>query len=95
MPGHRIGLREVPYDGYTAELHKGETVLTAAETNQYKKYLNGLESAASGIVNGINASNMMMSSGSTEARIIINLGGAKIAEQVFRLNKQGKLAFEG
>ena len=96
VPGkHRIGLREVPYDGYTAELHKGETVLTAAETNQYKKYLNGLESAASGIVNGINASNMMMSSGSTEARIIINLGGTKIAEQIFRLNKQGKLAFEG
>ena len=92
---HRIGLREVPYDGYTAELHKGETVLTAAETNQYKKYLNGLESAASGIVNGINASNMMMSSGSTEARIVINLGGTKIAEQIFRLNKQGKLAFEG
>ena len=91
----RIGLREVPYDGYQAELHKGETVLTAAETNQYKKYLNGLESAASGIVNGINASNMMMSSGSSEARIIINLGGAKIAEQIFRLNKQGKLAFEG
>ena len=96
VPGkHRIGLREVPYDGYTAELHKGETVLTAAETNQYKKYLNGLESAASGIVNGINASNMMMSSGSTEARIVINLGGTKIAEQIFRLNKQGKLAFEG
>jgi phage-related protein len=93
--GHRIGLREVPYDGYAATLHKGETVLTAAETNQYKKYLNGLESAASGIVNGINASNMMMSSGSTEARIVINLGGTKIAEQIFRLNKQGKLAFEG
>ena len=91
----RIGLREVPYDGYQAELHKGESILTAAESNQYKKYLSGLESAASGIVNGINASNMMMSSGSTEARIVINLGGTKVAEQIFRLNKQGKLAFEG
>ena len=91
----RIGLREVPYDGYQAELHKGESILTAAESNQYKKYLNGLESAASGIVNGINASNMMMSSESTEARIVINLGGTKVAEQIFRLNKQGKLAFEG
>lgn len=37
--GHRIGLREVPYDGYVATLHKGETILTAAETNAYKKLL--------------------------------------------------------
>lgn len=36
----RVGLREVPYDGYFAELHKGETILTAAETNQYKKWIN-------------------------------------------------------
>lgn len=32
--GHRIGLNEVPYDGYQAVLHKGERVLTAAEVNQ-------------------------------------------------------------
>lgn len=94
-PQQRIGLREVPYDGYQAMLHKGETVLTAAETNQYKKYLDSLNGAAAGIVNGINAANMMSSTGSTEARIVINLGGSKIAEQIFRLNKQGQLAFEG
>lgn len=40
VPGKRIGLREVPYDGYTAELHKGEAILTAAETNQYRNWLN-------------------------------------------------------
>lgn len=34
---HRTGLREVPYDGYIAELHKGEMVLTAYEAKQYKK----------------------------------------------------------
>ncbi len=33
----RTGLREVPFDGYVAELHKGEMVLTAAEANQYQK----------------------------------------------------------
>ena len=38
--GKRVGIREVPYDGYPAELHKGETVLTATEANQYKKWLN-------------------------------------------------------
>ena len=41
--GQRIGLREVPYDGYAATLHKGETVLTAAETNRYKAMLNAAE----------------------------------------------------
>lgn len=35
---HRVGLSEVPYDGYIAELHKGEMVLTAAEANQYSKH---------------------------------------------------------
>lgn len=33
----RVGFKEVPYDGYVAELHKGEMVLTAAEANQYQK----------------------------------------------------------
>ena len=35
--GKRIGLREVPYDGYEAVLHKGEAIMTAAEVNQLKK----------------------------------------------------------
>lgn len=34
---HRTGLREVPFDGYTAELHKGEMVLTAAEAKRYQQ----------------------------------------------------------
>ena len=38
---HRTGLNEVPYDGYIAELHQGERVLTAAEANQYDKYRQG------------------------------------------------------
>lgn len=37
--GHakRIGLREVPYDGYEAILHKGEAIMTAAEVNKLNK----------------------------------------------------------
>lgn len=46
-PKKRIGLREVPYDGYMAELHKGETVLTAAETNLYRDFLNASEGRTS------------------------------------------------
>lgn len=34
--GHAAGLKWVPYDKYPALLHKGETVLTRAEADQYR-----------------------------------------------------------
>ena len=34
-PGHYNGLKSVPYDGYTARLHKNERVLTAKENAEY------------------------------------------------------------
>ena len=37
--GLRRGTREIPYDGYQAELHKGERVLTANENNQYERMM--------------------------------------------------------
>lgn len=33
---HKTGLMSVPYDGYVAELHRGEMVLTKNEANQYR-----------------------------------------------------------
>jgi hypothetical protein len=33
---HAGGLSNVPFDGYIAELHKGEAVLTASENNDYR-----------------------------------------------------------
>ena len=50
---HRTGLREVPYDGYMAELHKGEMVLTAAEA---KRYQNG-NTSRDGVVNNVTVNN--------------------------------------
>ena len=41
---HAGGINEVPYDGYIAELHKGERVLTASENNA----LNARETTSSG-----------------------------------------------
>lgn len=40
---HRTGLQEVPYDGYIAELHQGERVLTAAENNFYENLLDKMK----------------------------------------------------
>ena len=34
---HADGLPYVPFDGYRAELHKGERVLTKSEAEQYAK----------------------------------------------------------
>lgn len=33
---HRLGLARVPYDGYIAELHEGERVLTKTEAERYR-----------------------------------------------------------
>lgn len=38
---HETGLARVPYDGYVAELHKGERVLTAEEANSYGNVARG------------------------------------------------------
>lgn len=51
---HRTGLREVPYDGYIAELHKGEMVLTAAEAKRYKS---GTTGGGNGVINNVTVNN--------------------------------------
>ena len=38
---HKRGLRFVPFDGYIAELHKGERVLTAKEAKKYNQGIGG------------------------------------------------------
>ena len=43
---HAGGLAYVPFDGYIAELHKGERVLTASEAKAYK---NGEKSSGGGV----------------------------------------------
>lgn len=41
IPKHETGLSFVPYDGYIAELHKGERVLTANENQNYTNAMSG------------------------------------------------------
>lgn len=48
---HRNGLTSVPFDGYVAELHKGERVLTAEESKAYNSTINNNTINASKINN--------------------------------------------
>lgn len=68
---HALGLSYVPWDGYIAELHKGEMVLTSAQAEALKSYMDsgiqadnsGLSNLGAGIVNGIQTAMSGMNSG--------------------------------
>lgn len=71
MP-HATGLNYVPYDGYLAELHKGEMVLTARQAEMMRSTgvtNNSMQSVAAAMVNGMQA----ISPGISDTPININL----------------------
>ena len=43
---HAQGLDRVPFDGYRAELHKNESVLTASESQEWRNYKSGKQNTA-------------------------------------------------
>lgn len=76
---HAIGLPYVPYDNYPALLHKGETVLTRAEADQYRKGNNTNNSNVFNInINGYNRSTdeILDELEDRLLRVAANMGGA-------------------
>jgi len=63
---HKTGLDYVPFDGYIAELHRGERVLTAEENNAYSNVENNSFS-------DVKTSKSIKNSNKSDRRVILNL----------------------
>ena len=81
---HASGLSYVPFDGYLAELHKGEMVLTRAQAAQLRSIgfeRSGLGVASAGIINSVSGN----SSGDNSYTFNLVLpDGSKLASYMFR-----------
>jgi hypothetical protein len=75
--GHASGLPYVPYDGYQAELHRGETVLNANNTTDLMNVIKALANNASGSGGGTQTINL-----------VVELDGATLARQTYTYNQK-------
>lgn len=80
---HAGGLDYVPYDGYIAQLHKGERILTATEAQQRTLTEEGMGQMMVQLMNAVE--------GGTGPREVVlhvttTLGGATVDEQIYRCN---------
>lgn len=71
---HKTGLDYVPYDGYIAELHRGERVLTAEENNAYSSTESNEFSNTS---NSVNTKNSNKSDKKIILNLTVNMSGTK------------------
>lgn len=69
---HANGLNYVPFDGYIAELHKGEMVLTRSEANSIRRLLSSGLSRIGTAMNPTIPSVSPMNSGTNPLTVIIN-----------------------
>lgn len=70
---HASGLPFVPYDGYTAELHRGETVLNAGSTQDLLGAIKSLASNSS-------------SRGDISLNLTVELDGATLSRKMYKFN---------
>lgn len=74
IPGHATGLNEVPYDEYTANLHKGEMVLTAKASKQFRS-LGGTKDGLPSLISNGNGSETINTQSRFNPTVVINLYG--------------------
>lgn len=80
---HAGGLDYVPYDGYIAQLHKGERILTATEAKQRTLTEEGMGQMMVQLMNAVEGG-----AGPKEVvlHVTTTLGGATVDEQIYRCN---------
>lgn len=74
---HAAGLNYVPWDGYLAQLHKGEMVLTRQQAELLRSSQNGLtrgdlQSVTSAAVNALSAGQSIGTMGPIEINLVVN-----------------------
>jgi hypothetical protein len=72
---HRTGLYRVPFDGYIAELHRGERVLTAREAQEYDRVMYSAALARPAYVFNNTTNNYSGSQANTTQTVKIDLNG--------------------
>lgn len=85
---HANGLTRVPYDGYIAEVHKNESILTAKEANEWRNYKNG--SGASMTINYSPVINLQNSTNESRSELMKELEKHKreLADMLDRYYRQ-------
>lgn len=85
---HANGLTRVPFDGYIAEVHKNESILTAKEANEWRNYKNG--SSKSMTINYSPVINLQNSTAESRSELMKELEKHKkeLAEMLDRYYRQ-------
>ncbi|ALS27197.1 hypothetical protein IJ21_17960 [Paenibacillus sp. 32O-W] len=83
---HETGLPNVPFDGYLAELHRGERVLTAEENKRYMRDMRGRETSRGGEVTLSPTINVYVSGngGSTRVKEDARAGASRGLEEFWK-----------
>ena len=89
--GLRRGTREIPYDGFVAELHKGERVLTAPEVNQYDRIMRSINEKA---INARQKEQVQAITNNAGTNYSIHIDGTRINDDAQIENMFGNLMFE-
>jgi hypothetical protein len=87
LPKHKNGLDYVPFDGYTAQLHEGESILTKEEARIWRGYMEGNSNFLSGAI--WNNAPDMGGNVYLDGQIVGNLISARQGKQFRRLERSG------
>lgn len=96
IPSHALGLDYVPYDGYIAELHKGEMVLTSEQADVFRNPNTGLKTASrSGIFDRFEQAISRLNGSQGDINITVQsvLDGKVIGETAYKYSRNKQRAY--